>query len=107
MSAELTITAGNFDEEVVNSSVPVLLDFWAPWCGPCRMLGPVVTELAGEYSCRVKVGKVNIDEEAAIAERHEIASIPTLVVYHHGKVIARKTGAAPKRDIEALFKDLV
>jgi thioredoxin 1 len=107
MSNEVVITAANFEAEVIQSPIPVLIDFWASWCGPCRMIAPVIGELAGEYAGKIKVGKVNVDEEGDLAGRHGVVSIPTLVVYRNGKIVSQKTGAAPKQAIEGLFKDLV
>jgi len=107
MSEHITVTSANFEAEVLQSPVPALLDFWAPWCGPCRMIGPMIEELAAEYSGRLKVGKVNVDEEADLASRHNIASIPTLVVYKDGSIANQAMGALPKQNIEALFKDLI
>jgi thioredoxin 1 len=107
MSNGVTITSDNFDTEVLQSSVPVLLDFWASWCGPCRMISPLIDQLAEEYSGRLKVGKVNVDEENELAGRHGIVSIPTLVVYQGGKIVRQQSGAIPKLDIENLFKGLV
>ena len=104
MSAGITITDGNFEQEVLQSPIPVLIDFWAAWCGPCKMIGPFIDQLAGEYEGRIKMGKVNVDEEGALAQRHNIASIPTLVLYKGGDIVAQKNGSAPKRDIEAMFK---
>jgi thioredoxin 1 len=103
----ITITDSNFKTEVLQSPVPVLIDFWAPWCGPCKMISPVVDQIAGEYSGQLKVGKVNVDEEAAIAEKHGIVSVPTRLLYNDGALAAQKTGAAPKNAIEALFKNLI
>jgi len=103
----LAITVDNFKSEVLESQIPVLIDFWAPWCGPCKMLGPVIDEIAGEYEGRVKVGKVNIDEHGVLAERHGIVSIPTLILYNNGEMAAQKNGAAPKHDIISLFKNLL
>ena len=107
MSKEVTITNDNFDSEVLDSSVPVLLDFWASWCTPCKMISPLIDQLAGEYAGRLKVGKVNVDEENDLAGRHGIVSIPTLVLYKDGAVVGQRTGAVPKHDIEALFKSMV
>jgi thioredoxin 1 len=103
----MDITKANFEAEVLNSPVPVVLDFWAAWCGPCRMLAPVLSELAEEYAGRVKIGKVNVDEEGALAEQHSVASIPCLVVYNKGEQLKRQVGAVPKSSVEALFKDLL
>ena len=107
MSEHIIVTGANFDAEVLHSTVPVLLDFWAPWCGPCRMIGPFIEQLAEEYSGRLKVGKVNVDEEADIAGRHGIVSIPTLVIYKDGQIVNQAVGGLPKQSIEALFKDLI
>ncbi|MDR0378227.1 MAG: thioredoxin [Spirochaetaceae bacterium] len=107
MSSGLAVTAANFEQEVVQSSIPVLVDFWAEWCQPCRMVGPFLDQLAEEYSGRVKICKVNVDEENELAGRHNVVSIPTMVVYKDGKIVRQQTGAAPKSQIAALFSDLV
>ena len=107
MSTGITITGGNFEQEVLQSPIPVLIDFWASWCGPCKMIGPFIDQLAGEYEGRIKMGKVNVDEEDVLAQRHGIASIPTLVLYKGGDIVAQKNGSAPKRDIEAMFKSFI
>jgi len=106
VSAGITITGDNFEQEVLQSPIPVLIDFWAAWCGPCRMISPFIDQLAGEYEGRIKIGKVNVDEENGLAERHGIASIPALVLYKDGAIVAQRNGAAPKRDIEAMFRDI-
>ena len=100
---EITITAKNYDAEVIKSEKPVLLDFWAPWCGPCKMLGPVISEIAEEHS-EIKVGKVNVDDEEALATQFGIMSIPTLVLMKNGKIEKSFTGFAPKESIENLIK---
>ena len=100
----LKITKNNFEEEVMKSNVPVLLDFWAEWCGPCRMLGPVVEEIAQETQGTIKVGKVNIDEEADLATSFKVMSIPTLVVIKNGKLTATSVGVKPKQDILNMLK---
>ena len=97
MSA-LNINKNNFNEEVLNSEKPVLLDFWAPWCGPCRMVVPLVEEIAEERQ-DIKVGKVNVDEEPELARQFRVMSIPTLVVVKEGKAVKRSVGAKPKEEI--------
>uniref|UniRef100_UPI00402511CF thioredoxin n=1 Tax=Eubacterium sp. TaxID=142586 RepID=UPI00402511CF len=101
--AELKITKGNFEKEVKNSDIPVLLDFWAPWCGPCRMVGPIVEEIAKEYDGKIKVGKINVDEETALASAFNIASIPTLMVVKNGAVTNMAVGYRDKADIIAML----
>ena len=107
MSEHIVVTNANFEAEVLKAPVPVLLDFWASWCGPCRMIAPLIEQLADEYAGRLKVGKVNVDEEADLAGRHGIVSIPTLLVYKDGKIVNQAVGAVPKQNIEALFKGVI
>lgn len=98
----ITISKANFQTEVLHSEKPVLLDFWAPWCGPCRMVGPVVDEIAGERT-DLKVGKINVDEQPELAAQFNIMSIPTLVVMKHGHVASQMVGARPKAQILAML----
>ena len=99
----IKITQHNFEREVKLSDVPVLLDFWAPWCGPCRMVGPILDEIAAENSS-IKVGKINVDEESELAASFGVMSIPTLVVMKNGQIVNRSVGAKPKEAILDMLK---
>jgi len=102
--AELKITAENFENEVLNSDKPVLLDFYADWCGPCKMLAPVVHEIAEENAGTIKVGKINVDEQMELAMRFQVSSIPMLVVFKDGKAVAKSVGYRPKAEIAAVVE---
>ena len=102
--AEIKLTRQNFETETLRSDKPVLIDFWAPWCGPCRMLAPIVEDVAAELDGQVKVGKVNVDEEPELAAAFQVASIPTLVVLKGGKVVEQAVGARGKQDIAAMIE---
>ena len=102
--AELKITAANFENEVLNSDKPVLLDFYADWCGPCKMLAPAVHEIAEENAGTLKVGKINVDEQMELAMRFQVSSIPMLVVFKDGKAVAKSVGYRPKAEIAAMVE---
>ena len=98
------ITDANFEQEVLKSDKPVLVDFWAPWCGPCRAVGPVVEDLAEAYKGRVKVGKINIDDNPKTATKYGVMSIPTLILFNKGDVMDKLIGLSPKERLEGLIK---
>jgi len=100
----LYFTKDNFDEEVLQSDKPVLVDFWAAWCGPCRMVAPIVDQIANEFDGRVKVGKVNVDEENELAQKYRIMSIPTLMVFKDGKLVDSVIGARSKEDLSKMLE---
>ncbi|MBR2045742.1 MAG: thioredoxin [Agathobacter sp.] len=99
--AEVILTKENFETEVLKSEIPVLVDFWATWCGPCMMLSPVIAELAEELAGKVKVGKVNVDEQNELAMQYRVASIPTLLLFKNGELVKTSVGFMPKAEIIA------
>lgn len=102
--AEIQLNEQNFEQEVLHADMPVLVDFWASWCGPCRMLSPVIAEIAEEYAGKVKVGKVNVDEQPNLANRYGIASIPTVMLFKNGEVVSTSLGYRPKNELETMLK---
>ena len=99
----ITLTKDNFEQEVLNSELPVLVDFWATWCAPCRMLAPIVEEIAAENEGKVKVGKVNVDEEGELAMRYQVSSIPTLLLFENGQLQNKSVGYRPKEELLELL----
>ena len=99
----VSLTQENFDKEVLQSPTPVLVDFWAQWCNPCRALTPILDELAEEYDGRVRIGKVNIDEQQSLATQYGVRAIPTLLLFHQGQVADQIVGLRSKRDLKASF----
>ena len=102
--SEVILTQNNFEEEVLKSDIPVLVDFWASWCGPCKMLAPTIAEIAKEYEGKVKVCKLNIDDDSSIAIKYGIVSIPTVVLFKNGEVADKSVGFVPKAVIEEMLK---
>ena len=102
--AIVEVSDSNFESEVVNSDVPVLIDFWAPWCGPCRAIAPIVEEISSTYEGKIKVGKMNVDENQATTMKFGIRSIPTLIMFKDGEAIDQIIGAVPKGEIERVVE---
>jgi thioredoxin 1 len=99
----VNLTKENFDDEVLKAATPVLVDFWAEWCGPCKMIAPILDELAEEYSGRVRIGKVNIEHQQNLAAEYGVSAIPTLLLFHQGQVTEQLVGARSKRELKATF----
>ena len=101
---EIVLTDQNFKEEILNSEVPALVDFWAPWCGPCKMIGPAIEEIANQYQGKIKVGKLNVDDAPVIASQYSIMSIPTLLIFKGGEIVDKIIGVVSKDQIEEKVK---
>ena len=101
--SEINLTSDSFDAEVLNSEIPVMVDFWAPWCGPCKMLGPVVSEIAEEQAGKLKVCKVNVDEEGDLARKFKVSSIPTVMVFKNGEMTGKHLGYCKKEELLELL----
>jgi len=105
MAKPITVTDSEFEQKVLQSDVPVVVDFWAPWCGPCRAVAPILEELAGEYDGKLTVAKVNVDDEQRWAGQYGIMAIPTMLVFKNGEIVQRILGAAPKPKLKQVFED--
>ena len=105
--SEIILTKNNFEAEVVESDLPVLVDFWAEWCGPCRMIAPTIEEIANEYEGKVKIGKVNVDAESELAIRYHIDAIPALLIFKNGEVVETRKGLRPKSELCALLDQMI
>lgn len=107
MSKEFTVTTANFQKEVLESDIPVLVDFWAEWCMPCKMLGPIIEEIAEAHGDKIKVGKCNVDTDGEIASQFNIISIPTLIVFKDGKPADQRVGAGSRQSIEDFISQYI
>jgi thioredoxin 1 len=107
MADEIILTESNFEDEVLKSELPVLVDFWADWCGPCKMLAPTIEELATEYKGRAKIGKLNVDQHPAIAEKYGIRSIPTLIFFENGAIVDQAVGVQSKNNLVKMLSKKV
>ncbi|HET6452421.1 MAG TPA: thioredoxin [Spirochaetia bacterium] len=107
MAEEVTVTRSNFDAEVMKSAVPVVADFWAEWCGPCKMIAPVLKDLARDYKDKIKIAKIDVDAEGELAQQFNIVSIPTILVFSKGQVVKQQIGAVPRPALEKMIKDVL
>ncbi len=107
MGSEVIVTSANFQEEVLDSPIPVLADFWAEWCVPCKMVAPVLEKLADDYKDKIKVAKVDVDQEGDLAAKFNIVSIPSILLFHEGEMVKQKIGAVPRKTLEEMIKEYV
>lgn len=105
--SEIVVTKDNFESEVLKAKLPVLVDFWAPWCGPCRMLSPVIAKIAEKYEGKLVVGKVNVDDDGELASQFGVVSIPTLIIFKDGQVVSQRVGGAPQSLIESFISPVL
>jgi thioredoxin 1 len=107
MAEEIIVTSSNFDTEVVKSTVPVVADFWAEWCGPCKMIAPILKDLAKDYKDKIKIAKIDVDAEGELAQQFNIVSIPTILVFSKGQVVKQQIGAVPRQALEKMIKEVL
>jgi thioredoxin 1 len=107
MADEITVTSSNFDSEVTKSAIPVVADFWAEWCGPCKMIAPILKELAKDYKDKIKIAKIDVDAEGELAQQFNIVSIPTILVFNKGQVVKQQIGAVPRQALEKMIKEVL
>ncbi len=105
--SEVTLTKANFEQEVLKSQEPVLVDFWAPWCGPCRMVAPSITKIAEKYEGKLKVGKLNVDEQPELADKYRISSIPTIAIFKNGAIAGQRIGALSLPMLESFAEEFM
>lgn len=105
MGAEVIVTSDNFKQEVLQSDLPVLADFWAEWCVPCKMVGPVLEKMAEEYDGKLKIAKINVDEQGELASSYNIVSIPTIILFHKGEPAKQQIGAVPRKVLDEMVKE--
>ena len=107
MATEVTISQDNFTDEVLQSDTPVVVDFWAEWCAPCKMIAPVLEQISQDYAGKLKVAKVDVDDNGELAQKYNVVSIPTLLLFKDGEVVKQQVGAVPRETIEAMFKEFI
>jgi len=103
----IILDSSNFESEVIQSDIPVLIDFWASWCGPCRMIAPIIEQLADEFKGKIKVGKINVDEQRELTGKYKVMSIPTLILFKNGQVVDQIIGARPKGELERFIQKIL